>query len=126
MRAIDTNLLVRLLARDDRDQVQRAERYIQPGAWVSQLVLVETIWVLESVFDCDAKQIGLAIEMLLEHTQLVLQDPDVVRNALGAFEAKVKVGFSDCMIMAVAKKAGHTPIGTFDREFSTLDNVERV
>jgi len=49
MRAIDTNVLVRLIARDDAAQVARAEKAIEKGAWVSLLVLVETVWVLDAV-----------------------------------------------------------------------------
>jgi predicted nucleic-acid-binding protein len=51
MRAVDTNVLVRLLVRDDLDQVKAAESFIAPGAWVSQLVLAQTLWVLDAVFD---------------------------------------------------------------------------
>ena len=46
MRAVDTNVLVRLLARDDAKQATAAEAFVNPGAWVSHLVLVETVWVL--------------------------------------------------------------------------------
>ncbi len=42
MRAVDTNVLVRLLARDDPKQVAAAEAFVSPGAWISHLALVET------------------------------------------------------------------------------------
>ena len=48
MRAIDTNVLVRLLVRDDPRQCEAAEGFIAKGAWVSHLVLVETVWVLDA------------------------------------------------------------------------------
>jgi predicted nucleic-acid-binding protein len=44
MRAVDTNVLVRLVVRDDANQVRAAEEFIGTGAWVSQLVLAETTW----------------------------------------------------------------------------------
>jgi len=44
MRAIDTNVLVRLAARDDAKQVAAAEAFVARGAWVSHLVLVEAVW----------------------------------------------------------------------------------
>ena len=50
MRAVDTNVLVRLIVRDDPAQVDRAEAFVARGAWVSLLVLAETIWVLKSVY----------------------------------------------------------------------------
>ncbi len=39
MRAVDTNVLVRLLTRDDPKQLAAAEAFVKPGAWVSRLVL---------------------------------------------------------------------------------------
>ena len=54
MRAIDTNVLVRLIVRDDSAQVERAEAFVAQGAWVSQLVLAETVWVLDSVYGLES------------------------------------------------------------------------
>lgn len=50
MLAADTNVLVRLIARDDAAQVRSAEKSVSKGAWISHLVLAETIWVLDSVY----------------------------------------------------------------------------
>src|SRR5262249_23917630 len=50
VRAVDTNVLVRLIALDDAKQLAAAERFVEAGAWVSHLVLIETTWVLDSVF----------------------------------------------------------------------------
>lgn len=120
MRAVDTNLLVRLLVRDDLKQVRAAERFIQPGAWVSHLVLAECVWVLESVYDLPHAKLAAGIEMLLAHAQLTLQDPDVVAAALGHFRQRATVGFSDCLVLETARKAGHQPLGTFDRALRKL------
>jgi len=124
MRAVDTNVLVRLLTRDDAKQATSAEAFVNRGAWVSHLVLVETVWVLESVFDLQHSQLVLAVEMLLNHRDLTLQDPDVVQAALENFRKRSKVGFSDCMVLEVARKAGHSPLGTFDRHLGKLEGVE--
>ncbi|MGH8219339.1 MAG: PIN domain-containing protein [Steroidobacteraceae bacterium] len=60
MRAVDTNILVRLIVRDDPAQVRAAEEFIASGAWVSHLVLAETTWVLDAVYERTAQQIGSA------------------------------------------------------------------
>jgi len=60
MRAIDTNVLVRLLTRDDADQAGAADAFISKGAWVSHLVLAETFWVLNFVYDLSRAQIATA------------------------------------------------------------------
>lgn len=124
MRAVDTNVLVRLIARDDAKQTASAERFVDRGAWVSHLVLVETTWVLDSVFGLGRAQIAVAMEMLLNHRELVLQDPDVVLAALEHYRKRPKVGFSDCLVLEVARKAGHLPLGTFDRPLGRLEGAE--
>ncbi len=56
MLAIDTNILVRLVVRDDSDQVKTAEQFVGKGAWISHLVLAETLWVLDSVYELSRAQ----------------------------------------------------------------------
>lgn len=126
MRAIDTNVLVRLLARDDPHQVARAEAAVEKGAWVSHLVLVETIWVLDAVYGRSSKQIAHAIDMLLDHVQLSIQDADLAARALAQFRANPKLGYSDCLILETARQNGHTPFLTFDRRLGDLDCAERI
>lgn len=126
MRAVDTNVLVRLIARDDPKQVALAEAFVGPGAWVSHLVLAETVWVLGSVYDLQTRQLALAVELLLGHDKLVLQDPEVVSAALAAFRSRPKLGFSDCLVCEVARKAGHLPLGTFDRELAKREGTQRL
>ena len=123
MRAVDTNVLVRLLVRDDQDQAETAETFVAAGAWVSHLVLAETVWVLASVYDLDADKIVTAVQMLLEHDQFVLQDGNVVEAALDDLRKRPTVGFSDCLIVEIARKAGHHPVGTFDRSMSRLEGA---
>ena len=126
MRAVDTNLLVRLLVRDDAKQVTAAEAFIENGVWVSHLVLVETLWVLDAVYERSAAQIAKAIELLLNHNHLTLQDADVVASALESFQARPSLGFSDCMVLEIARKAGHLPLGTFDKGLAKLAGVCRL
>ena len=126
MRAVDANVLVRLLTRDDEEQTAAAEAFVAPGAWVSQVVLVETLWVLESVYDVDAGGRARAVEMLLEHSELTVQDPDVVERALDHFRKRPSLGFSDCLVLESARKAGHGPLGTFDLELGKVEGARRL
>jgi predicted nucleic-acid-binding protein len=126
VRAVDTNVLVRLLTRDDKKQTGAAESFVAVGAWVSRLVLAETTWVLEAVYARTSTQIADAIAQLLEHESLVLQDPDVVALALGHLREKTSLGFSDCLILEIARKSGHLPLGTFDRDLGSLDGTTRL
>jgi predicted nucleic-acid-binding protein len=126
MRAVDTNVLVRLVTRDDEKQVVAAESFISKGAWVSNLTLVEATWVLAAVYELTHPEIATAVEMLLHHRDLTIQDSDTVAAALEHYRRRPALGFSDCLILEVARKAGHVPLGTFDRELGKLDGAERL
>jgi len=126
MRAVDTNVLVRLVTRDDPRQVKAAEAFVAKGAWVCHIVLVESMWVLMSVHDRGPSEIATAVEMLLSHKHLTLQDPDVVVAALAHSLEKPAIGFSDCLLVEVARKVGHLPLGIFDRNLSKLYGAERL
>ena len=126
MRALDTNVLVRLAARDDARQAAAAESFVAPGAWVSCLVLAEVVWVLSAVYDLAPAEIATAVQMLLNHKDLTIQDADAVAAALAHYRRRPRLGFSDCLVLEVARKAGHLPLGTFDRELGKLDGAQKL
>lgn len=126
MRAVDTDLLVRLIARDDAAQAAAAEAFVAPGAWVPQIALVEAIWVLASIYAMKPQQIAAAVEMLLSHKDLTLQDSDAVAAALSYFRRRPALGFSDCLVLEASRKAGHLPLGTFDRRLGRLEGAEAL
>lgn len=126
MRAIDTNVVVRILVRDDPDQTAAADTFIRGGAWVSLLVLMETAWVLRSVYERTSAQIAAGIELLLDHETIVVQDADLAERAVAELRKRPSVGFSDCLIVEQARKAGHLPIGTFDRTLARIPGVVRL
>jgi predicted nucleic-acid-binding protein len=126
MRAVDTNVVVRLVVRDNAAQVKAAEEFISSGAWVSHLVLAETAWVLNTAYELSAEEISKAVYMLLRHKHLTMQDADLVACALDQFKKRPRLGFSDCLILELARKAGHQPLGTFDRHPARLDGVQRL
>jgi predicted nucleic-acid-binding protein len=126
MRAVDTNVIVRIVVRDEPEQVRAAERFALGGAWVSHVVLAEATWVLDAVYQRTAQQIAAAIDMLLNHKDFSLQDSDVVAAALEEFKERPALGFSDCLVLEIARKAAHVPLGTFDRNLAKLAGVERL
>jgi len=126
MRAVDTSVLVRLAVRDEPRQVELAEAFIAGGAWVSQLVLLEFVWVLASVYGLGRAEVGAAVDILVNHAQLTIEDAEVAAAALQQYHQTAAVGFSDCLVLEVARKAGHLPLGTFDRELGRLSGAERL
>lgn len=126
MRAVDTNLLVRLVTRDDPKQVAAAEAFVAGGAWVPQIVLAETLWFLGSVYDLGHSRLATAVDMLLSHKDLTLQDSDAVAAALAQYRKKPALTFSDCLVLKNARKAGHLPLGTSDRVLGKLERAQRL
>lgn len=126
MRAVDTNVLVRLIVRDDARQTVAAETFIADGAWVSVLALAEAAWVLASVYGLRSPELARSIAMLLDHRSLVVQDSDTVAQALELFRSRPSLGFSDCLMLHLARKAGHLPLGTFDRNLGRVGGAQRI
>jgi predicted nucleic-acid-binding protein len=126
MLAVDTNVLVRLLVRDDAKQAKAADQFVAKGAWISHLVLAETLWVLESVYERTAAQLTEAVKLLTAHESLVLEDAETVRLALTHYQRKPARGFSDCLVLEIARKAGHLPLGTFDRALARLEGAQKL
>jgi predicted nucleic-acid-binding protein len=93
---------------------------------VSVLALAETAWVLRTGYQKTATEIAAAVERLLNHKDLVLQDSDVALAALALFRSRPALGFSDCLIFHIARKAGHLPLGTFDRALGGVEGVQKL
>jgi predicted nucleic-acid-binding protein len=126
MVAADTNVLVRLMTHDDAKQYKAAAATIEGGAWVSHLVLAEAIWVIKLIYEKSPAQQMALLRKLIDHENLVLEDQSVVKQALAMFETKPKLGFTDCLVLAIAKAVGHTPLATFDKGLAKLDGAVLV
>jgi predicted nucleic-acid-binding protein len=126
MRAVDTNVIVRLITGDDARQTAIAEAFVEKGAWVSVLALAEATWILSAVYQRNAVGIATALEMLLNHRDLTLQDADAVAAALELFRLRPALGFSDCLMLQLARKAGHLPLGTFHRALGKTDGAQKL
>ena len=118
MIGIDTNVLVRFVVKDDPTQAPAAVRMIQglspeePG-WISILVLTELVWTLRRVYKLDRTSIAGVLERLLSSKDTVLEQRDVVRRALLAYQSS-KADFADCVIAVTANLAGCSRMVTFD------------
>ena len=129
MIGLDSNVIVRILVKDDEAQTSRAERLIaasgRSGAFVSLIVLIETIWVVKSVYGRDRDEIVVAVEGLLATTELAIESEALVRAALSAC-AGSSADFADALIGAINKAAGCVSTATFDRKAARLEEFSRV
>ena len=90
------------------------------------LAVAEATWVLASIYDRGPEAIATAVEMLLSHEHLTVQDSETVAAAIVQFRDRPRVGFSDCLMVEVARKAGHIPLGTFYRDLGRIDGAQQL
>jgi predicted nucleic acid-binding protein len=113
MLAIDTNVLVRLVVADDPDQTRRARDLVdQNEIWIATTVLLESEWVLRSLYRQGPAQVAAAFRSFSGLPGVTLQDPDAAAWALNAFEQGVD--FADALHIASA--IGREAFVTFDRK----------
>jgi predicted nucleic-acid-binding protein len=126
MGAVDTNVLVRLIARDDSRQSAAADHFIATTAWVPVVALVEAAWVLRRVYKLGHQELVDTIEILLGHQNLVVQDADTIADALELFRSHPALGFTDCVILETVRRAGQLPLRTLDRKLGKIQGAETL
>ncbi len=129
MIGLDTNVLVRYLAQDDREQARKAadlmERRLsvdEPG-FISVVAMVETAWVLERAYGRSDRDVASAIELLLQAETLVVECEQEVFAAASALKDG-HGAFADALIGALGARAGCTTTATFDRKAARLAGFE--
>ena len=100
--------------------------FIEGGAWVSLVALAEAAWVLAGIYKLNPRELAKSIEMLLEERKTILQESEAVAAALELFRERPGLGFSDCLILELARNAGHLPLGTFDKNLAKAPRTQRV
>jgi predicted nucleic-acid-binding protein len=119
MIGIDTTVLVRYLAQDDRTQSPIASRLIDrltpeaPG-FISVVVLAETVWVLSRAYKASRERIAEIVERLLRSRDLMVENAESAYLALATYQA-TSADFADALIAHAARLAGCAETVTFDK-----------
>lgn len=128
--ALDTNVLVRLLVRDDEAQFAAAKRLVDQATAEEQPILIvlcallETEWVLRSRYKLDKASIATAFGQLLETRGVVFEHEPTVEEALYMWSQHPASDFGDCLLMARAAQLGRTRFATFDAGAAKLPHGE--
>ncbi len=128
--AIDTNVLVRLLVRDDEAQFQAARRLVAQAEAAGEPLLIvlgallETEWVLRSRYRLDKASIATAFAQLLEADGIVFEHEPTVEEALFIWSQHAGADFADCLLSARAAQLGRTRFVTFDAGAARLPRGE--
>lgn len=126
MIGLDTNVLVRYLVQDHPLQSKKAAAFIEKNcsheapAFISEIVLCELVWVLESAYGYKKDVIIQALERILMTAQFKVENKDNVWEALSAYR-RSKADFSDCLIGAKNHTAGCEKTATFDHALKGME-----
>lgn len=131
MIGLDTNVLVRFFVADDEEQSARAARLIEsrctsddPGH-VDRVALCELFWVLARGYGYQRADIGRVVAGLLDSGDILVEDHDAVREALGAYQ-RSGADFADALIGHVNLARGCDATATFDRRAARLPGFLEV
>jgi len=123
---LDTNVLIRYLTQDDKVQSSKASRFIEqqltdkePG-FINYIVLVETVWVLESCYDASKQSLVNIIYQLASTRQIVLQNAEIVLKSLKLYESS-NIDYADALLSTINIDNGCTTTVSFDKKAGKVD-----
>lgn len=131
MRGIDTNVLVRLVTRDDADQFRRVREFLEARfeeadpVFVNVIVLCETVWVLRSSYGISRREIAAALDQLLGVAGLMIEDRDQVAAAVDAYR-RGPGDFADYLLGERNRGAGCVSTATLDRRLKSASAFQLV
>jgi predicted nucleic-acid-binding protein len=128
----DTNLFIRWIVRDDEKQTAAVDRVLSKVAsgalqlHITAVTVAEIAWVLESFYVAPKKKIRDFILAILDTPGILLEEPELSREALILFAEK-NIDFADAYYIAWTKASGLNEIYTFDkRHFSRTDGINVI
>ena len=121
MIAVDTNVLIRLLTKDDRDQAKRAAKLFgENEIFIPKTVMLETEWVLRYAYGIDKSGILDALQRLIGLSNIKMEDSHAVSLAVSWYADGLD--FTDALHLASSRDAER--FATFDKSF--LRNARQV
>ncbi len=125
MKALDTNVLIRFLVRDDEKQAKIVYRIFKQAEsdkevlFIPLMVVLETVWVLESVYEIPRQKITDSINELLLMPILEFEAQSAILNFLSS-ALDTKMDLSDLLIAHSARFSGCESVLTFDKRASNF------
>ncbi len=128
MISVDTNVLVRIFVDDesDRAQIDHVRQLILrfDRIYISQVVQVETVWVLKSLFSFNRLKILIVLDHLLINQVFVLENKSLFEQALAIYRTS-NIDFADALILATSRQQRY-PLLTFDKKLIKLEGARGI
>lgn len=124
---VDTNILIRHLTGDPADMAARATAFLA-GAdelLLADLIVAETIYVLESFYQAPRSQVADAMRSLLAMDSVVTVDPSLLLRAVEVYEMD-RLDFAEAYLVAQAESTGVRDIASFDKAIDRVKTVRRI
>lgn len=127
MAFVDTNVLIRHLTADPPEMAARATAFLADAAelYLADLIVAETIYVLESFYEAPRPQIAAVMRSLLSMQSVVTIDPAVLLRAVEIYETK-RLDFAEAYLVACAESTGVRRVASFDQSIDRVPTVVRV
>lgn len=124
---VDTNILVRHLTADPPELAQRATAFLAEATelYLADLIVAETIYVLESFYEAPRDQIATVIRSLLSVRSVTTVDPALLLRAIEVYEFD-RLDFAEAYLVACAETTGVGRVASFDRAIDRVTTVERL
>jgi predicted nucleic acid-binding protein len=124
---VDTNVLVRHLTGDPPAMAERATALLaaESELYLADLILAETIYVLESFYKAPREQVADAMRSLVAMRSVVTVDPALLLRAIEVYELD-RLDFAEAYLVACAESTGIGRVASFDRAIDRVASVERI
>lgn len=124
---IDTNIIVRHLTADPPAMAERATAFLasQPGLYLADLIVAETVYVLESFYDAPRDQIATAMRSLISMRSTITVDPALLLRAIEVYEVD-RLDFAEAYLVACAESTGVGAVASFDTAIDRVTTVTRL
>lgn len=128
MRAfVDTNILVRHLTHDPPKLGERATAFLRSTGelLLTDLILAETVYVLESFYEVPRAQVADAMRSLITFESITCVDANLLLRAIEVYEVH-RIDFADAYLVACAESTDVGRVASFDPAISRVSTIERV
>ena len=124
---VDTNILVRHLTGDPPETAAQATAYLGSASelLLTDLVVAETIYVLESLYKTPREQIAEAMRSLIAFGSIITVDPALLLRAIEVYEID-RLDFAEAYLVASAETTGVNVVASFDRSIDRIKTIKRV
>jgi predicted nucleic-acid-binding protein len=124
---VDTNVLVRHLTGDPPDMAARATAYLgtERELLLTDLVVAETVYVLESFYETPRDQVAQAVRSLVAFDSILCVDRALLLRAIEVYETD-RIDFAEAYLVACAESTGVSKVASFDRSIDRINTIERI